>query len=304
MLIFHYDSVDKYFLKYEDVRVNTDATFQLPAHATNVMPPEKWEKGKIPVFNDENRKWTIVKDVFWRPTLKEKLLERRFDFNLVPQLPEFDFLGKCIEDKNIILNVKCNIPKILNGELFQMRFIERLKGINIKIKKLYENDIIIKRKFATQKTGYISEDNFVKPDDLLEYKMQIEEIVHNLKKIIDDFVTAIYIKENIDVINTNHKIEFDDFGKLFSTRGDKYLDNLKKRINFDKNKDFLKTLKELHNGLKHEIFTAETDNLIGEKSPSIILLKTNKGNLSDFIQYNIYVSQLVLECKDFLLENI
>lgn len=292
MFIFHYDSTDKYFLSHEYIGNDLSNTVHLPANSTDIAPPLNWEAGETPVYSEKNKKWIVVKDVFWKPSLKIETLKREFDFSEIPQLPEFDDLGKCKDNEGIVFTINCSIPKILNGSLFKMRFIQRLTGINIKIRNLYENDKKIK------------ENNNLKTSELLEYKMQIEEVIHNLKKIIDDFVTAIYIQENIKDINENHQIRFDDIGILFSTQSDKYLEVLRQRINFNDNKDFLKVLKELHNGLKHEIFMAETDNLVGEKSPTVVLLKTNKGNLSDLTEYNLYLSQLILECKDFLLKNI
>lgn len=294
---YYYEPDDKYYIKKTLIKNgNHDLNGKplMPAHTTTVIPPENVLDGFIPVFDIKTQNWEIKKDDFWHCSVDVyPEYFSNFPVNELPQLYTFTTLGIMDYDKDIRLNILFkDLPHIANGLLIMMRFISRINIINKKTHELYQ-------KHAEWLTPSIIHTI----DSLIEYKLIGEDIIHQLKKLLDEFITAIYIHDNYEEIKHTHKLEIDDYGKyLFSNKNTPIIAHIKAVINFEKYKIFLEAVKELDNGFKHNLTPAESDSEIGLYAPTIILYRYKYSSLNSITKYNVYVGGLIDQCNKFIYE--
>lgn len=294
---YYYHKEDKYYIGKELIKSSNygrSGELLIPGHATTIIPPEQFQEGYIPVFDVQNKKWDVKKDDFWRYEVID--YPDHFDdfpINQIPQLYRFNTLGVMENDNSIRLNtVFIDIPYVVNGLLIMMRFISRINIVNMKINELYHRH-----------NDWLTPNRIHSVDSLIGYKLVTEDIIHHLKKLLDEFIISIYIHDNYEAIKLNHKMEIDDYGeRLFATKEKPVIANLKKVINFDKYKSFLYTVKELDNGFKHNLTPAESDHKIGLYAPTVILYKYKHGSLKSFTKYNVYVGGLIEQFNRFFYE--
>lgn len=295
---YYYEPEDKFYRYKKPISKHSNhdlnGNLLIPGHATTVIPPDEVPKGYIPVFDEQHQKWEIKKDDFWHYEITDCPNHfSDFPINQLPQLYSFSTHGSMEKDTSIRLNnVFTGIPNISNGFLFMIRFISRINIINKKIAELYQKH-----------QEWLKPNMFHSLDDLIEYKLMGEDIIHLLKKLLDEFITAIYIHDNYEEVKATHKIEIDDYGKaLFAQTDPPIVTNLKVAIEFGKYKPFLETVKELDNGFKHNLTPAESDSQIGIPVPTIVLYRYKRSSLQSLTKYNVYVGGLIDQCNKFMYE--
>ncbi|MBP9021836.1 MAG: hypothetical protein KBH06_01420 [Spirochaetes bacterium] len=282
MKLYNFDRFDKFLISEEDAPIDQISKEPcLHGFSTFVIPPSIVPDGKIPVFDGE--KWNIVENKFWVPSVEEKTFYSGRNYTGIPQLP--------IPDAFCCISLP-SIPRLLNGALFGSKLSNRIRIINLHIVNIFKkHENILNPKTA---------------DHLLHstYHTDIELVIYLIKRSIDDIITANYVKLYISDIETSHKIFIESIGDLLSTKKKNGKDEVKDCIKFNKHEKFLKTINDLHNSLKHDFFSPETDMRFGLNFPVVISIKTDHGDLNKIDYHNHSLGQLVLGFSDFLLDNV
>lgn len=270
MKIHHYDAYYKYYMHSEEIEKRIDGV-GLPAHSTDIKPPlEECTSGQIPVFKDNS--WEIVVDDFSRPSIFE------INYDAGREMNTFKLIEPNMHD---FINFP-SFPQVCNSQLVGMRIYQSLLFINKKFNycnKLYE--VIVNN---------IMHD----PSIIYEFKIELESIVFNMRRVLDTLVQLTDLLVNFSSIEKHKKINFDSIGAIICKNKKKstVLDIILGNDIYENDATgFLEIINDLANSFKHILIHDETFNLIGEQDPTIVTLYAPHNNYKKEINYhnhNVY----------------
>ncbi len=174
---------------------------------------------------------------------------------------------------------------LLNNLIVGQEIFERIEYLNTLIEQCFQEDYLIKQ------TNIIS--------NLFIINYNKEQIIHIMKRIIDDIITILSIYFDFKEIETKNKIKITSIGQLAEI-GAK--NNIKKELNYEKYENIFTTINDLHNAYKHSFLINESHL---EFSPNCVTLSAYyaKNNKIDEIYYlNHNLMHIVIGFSDFLVE--
>lgn len=285
VVIYHYDSLDKFYLSSGNYR-QPDGT-GLPADSTDIAPPE-YTEGFIPVFTDEG--WVVVKDDFWRPIYEEVNYDSGFKISQYSHLILSSLAGD--------FPVYPVLSQVCNTVLVSMLVSQKLRNVQGKYKELvFYYDKIMSLDIKNQIPVDISSDfmpEFADQcSDLYKYHFLVEELVASIRSAMDYIVQITYVLVCHSQYKENRTIAIDSIGALLRASNGGVLNNdieniiLGDGIHFKKDESgFIKIINDLSNSIKHSLMHAEAFSIIGVDFPTVISLQINKNERNKKITYH------------------
>ena len=139
-------------------------------------------------------------------------------------------------------------------------------------------------------------------DEGIAFKVEKEEIIHEIKRIFDLLVTTVSIaySEN-SYFSAKDKLEIDSIGQLWSSCYT-VKPTVKNSLLVDKYRPLLQLVNNLHNGLKHDLLAEEYE---ASKPPKETLIKVAKfresrKNLENIDIYIAPFNALLYACNDYI----
>lgn len=192
------------------------------------------------------------------------------------------------------INSYNNLQKIgINRLYIGLNMYDSISFINKKIQNIY---------IETEK---IRKNKIIK--NLSEYNNEKANIIHVIKRIIDDLITTIYIHNNYNEILSSKKIKILSIGQLYINEKDDALSKEKKQqiqteLNYDKYKDFLDTINDLHNAYKHSYLENFSRSEIPAEGEAFFVDYVKNGNLENIYYLCHKMIHIIIAFSDFLLE--
>jgi hypothetical protein len=283
MIVYDYDPDDFFFCGPIEAQLDPfDGTVMVPGHATLIEPPKIFDAGKIQVFNKTTQSWQIVEDNFWRPKFKIIKHEWTGDITVFPKLRPLNplrprgFLG---------------IPRLLNPQLFYMVQCERI------------NSIINRINSITDFHKFICSQQVVNMSLWIEYKTEIESIIHLMTKTIDDIITINYVQLYRKEVIEEHKLVIDGIGDLRKKLNGELISRqqaVKNAINYQKYEDFLLQIQEINNSFKHDIIQSEIAHEFNFSRPTIFALAADRRSLNEITFHEFDLGQLSADFDEFI----
>jgi hypothetical protein len=286
--IYNYDPNDYFFIgKTEATYDPMSKEISVPGSATLIKPPDNYSNGEIPVFDKNKKEWIIKKDDFWRPNIIEKSYNSGMYYEEFPCVPYYDDIKAMSSSK-----YNKNIPRLLNSPLHYYYLCQRMKVINLRI----INVLNIHKRIMT----------ITDPTSLIYYNSEIEIIIYLMKLSIDDIISMTYVNNYYDDVIKDHKISVASIGRLITENKNdiKEKEEIRKIIKFDKHKEILTIINDIHNGFKHDIFNSEASLEIGLNNPivSVIIKKGRNFNIMEYHKHDL--GQLIIGFSKFIKDNL
>ena len=293
--IYVFHPVYKYLTKIKNVQERS----RLPENSTDKVPPT-CKKGNIAVFNEELNCWVETLDNFVKTkcTYYELIYLSNNKNSIHSPVIFAQHIGE-FNDANfaLIANFFFQLKKIdnfVNHSLMSLTFKNRLNHLNDRIRQLYfkHQVLAIKSALTQYKTA----------DEGIDFKIEKEEIIHEIKRIFDLLVITISIaySENSYFL-AKDKLAIDSIGQLWSNR-QPIKATVTNTLLVDKYQPLLQLVNNLHNGLKHDLLAEEYE---ASQSHNEILIKVAKfresrKNLENVDVYIVPFSALLYACNDYI----
>ena len=311
VIVYEYDPVKLFFTGSQKAQYKNNRVLK-PENTTLIEPPICPSDDFVQVFNLGSQSWSLVKGAdLDLKKLKITTCYADYDFSKshpdkwIPylyQIAQPDNIG----DPSIGLIMKLLAPfkkldQVFNAFSAALQFAQRIIYINANIQKLYTD---YERFLSLQRYG-----KGFRLNQLQYFYFSQVDILHNIKKLIDTLIVAVYLREIEDdgSFGIDFSLECDGLGYILTNEKSEIRNRVRNQINFDHYKDLLSVINDLHNGYKHEILTEQISwqNL---DQPRLYLNKTrykrekNKylKDMKNITQYRIELNKLVFACHDFL----
>ncbi len=178
-----------------------------------------------------------------------------------------------------------NTGNFVNPALLAIQMIDNIRYLNSKIEYIYQN----------------------KPTDVIQniYEVNIEKenIIHSMKRIIDDLIMVLCIYHDYNNILKDNKIKVASIGELKSAKGgEQLIHQIKSELNYSKFESIFNTINDLHNAYKHSCLLNESRMLFTHEgiALSAYYAKYNKIDKVYFLNHNFM--HVIIGFSDFLLE--
>ena len=156
----------------------------------------------------------------------------------------------------------------------------------------------MKRQFATLKATLT---NSLNVEESIDFKVEKEEIIHEIKRIIDLLImTTAIVHSGIPYFSAKDRIAIDCIGKLLGHHSPNPI--IKEALLVEKYESLLKLINNLHNGLKHDLLAEEyiTDHRNNEVLINVAKFKDHKTNLEQMDVFSIPLRALLYACNDYI----
>lgn len=265
--IYHYDKWDKYFTYKEENHFQV-AGSGLPAYSTETpIPNTILSQGNIYIFN--NNKWEEVIDSFEKLSLNEK--NYFFDSTLT--------------------NINYKRDVIRDTKMPKYREIKHFTNPCLQSTALISKYALIQKDFESLWQYYYDEVFNFKSSTLEEspitlYKLRSEGLLLSIKALIDELIQLTYVFCYQNNFETDKKIKIDCIGDLFNPDKEKKFPICKQIILGDDNSyisdntNFLQSINELSNSIKHSFIHYETINHF-ENIPNIMSLYKERNDFKN-----------------------
>lgn len=180
--------------------------------------------------------------------------------------------------------ISYQIIKIINTSIIALETFDTIIYLNEQIQKIY---------IRHSHKGLIR--------NLCEINNEKENIIHIMKRMIDDFIMILCAYYDSNNILKNHKLEIDSIGDL--KKHDTVLStNIKKDLKYAKYKPLFDVINDLHNAYKHSCLMKEAHLEYAPEGVSLTAYYA-KDNKIDSIEYhNHNFMHIIIGFSDFLLE--
>lgn len=171
-----------------------------------------------------------------------------------------------------------SIPNICNSELVKITILEKIRYINFTFDKLLKlhNDMTCGKEDVIRNSLYIPNSNILDSKPMIgsEYKFVVEDIVHNMKTVLDLLVqlTFLMVIPEEQLIE-NIRIEVDKIGALKKLSNDDVVKQIMLVGSFDYLRDstgFIEIINELENSYKHSHVHPESNSLFCVEYPTFV----------------------------------
>lgn len=153
--------------------------------------------------------------------------------------------------------------------------------------------------------------NSVSTQEYIDFNIELEQIIHTIKRIIDELIIMFCITHDLkDIINTN-VIKFYSIGDMKRPfkkdekpceTYEKLREQIKISINYKNFEPFLTVINDLHNAYKHDINNIQSRNIIGAYELTVHALYSPRGNLNKLTYINCSFAQVIAGFNEFLLD--
>ena len=292
--IFYYHHEDFYYCRNGVAQIGLG----LPDCSTDLCPPS-CEDGYVPVFDVKAKKWKISLDEFDRSVCFFYDLIYLCHSSRLGSIPHIYALNiGTLEGESFrnIFNFFASLTPLyhyVNPFLIALSFKNRLNYLNSRIKQLF----YIHANLFNQLQVY----GVISTDDALAYRCEKEEIIHEIKRMLDLMLVAVSMKHSgIKCYRGSNNIQLDSIGQLWSSRI-VVPDEIKESMLLPVYQDFLKIINELHNGIKHDILAEEQNLSSLPWEPVITVTKFVKPgrSLKELSSYSISMRSLLFICNDY-----
>lgn len=283
--IFHYNKWDKFFTHKED-NYYQQKGIGLPANSTDIeLPSQKLPKGQIYVF--ENDQWIVKEDIFPRTNL----IEENYIYNKECSIKQFQ-----IESYSFLQMPKYEeIERFTNPELQSLMIVNKHLLIQhefIDIVKFHEENI--KNLQNPYQLMQLEQNPFIL------YRLKTEGLILSIRSLFDELVQLTYVTCYKSLFKTRNKIEVDCIGDLFSTKKNSTYPLCKQILigngidYYEDNTEFLKTINNLFNSIKHSVLHYEAM-LLYSDVPNVVSYykKSNYFSKNDVLFFNHSLSQIM-----------
>lgn len=311
VIVYEYDPVKLFFTGSQKAQYKNNRVLK-PENTTVIEPPVCPSNDFVQVFNLESQSWSLVKGAnLDLKKLKITTCYADYDFSKshpdkwIPylyQIAQPDNIG----DPSIGLIMKLLAPfkkldQVFNAFSAALQFAQRIIYINENIQKLYSD---YEKFLSLQRYG-----KGFRLNQLQYFYFSQVDILHNIKKLIDTVIVAVYLREIEDdgSFGIDFSLECDGLGYILTNEKSEIRNRVRDRVNFDHYKDLLSVINNLHNGYKHDILTEQ---ILWQvlTQPCFCLNKTHfkkqdkkmVKDLQHITQYQIDLRKLVFACHDFL----
>lgn len=280
----------------------------MPYDCTDVKPPV-CKHFQIPVWNPDNKVWRLEnRNKFDIPIIKNKF----FRISIIENCNVIRIKTTCIDSRLF------SVPSIASKIVTKLtNDINPLNCYYIKpcpvIFDIYSRLSILNQKisFHFEYAKHLFSDNKMFVIEELSYlNIQLEEIVKNIKRVLDQIVCLYYLKFNSSISKDEiFKIEVDSLGSLFGEKSFKTKDDvekilitneIKRILDFDKYEPFFKLVNMLDNFFKHHITYNSSDIKVIEHN--LVFNFCCKNNLKSIYHLFVNPEDLVFALNSFLLE--
>lgn len=312
MKIFHYDYTDFYLLGQEEVSDEKS----IPNAATDVPPPEfsQWPPGKVPVYEEKNKRWVFKNNNFWKVYTEEKC----FYTGRESDGPTYVIGGQGIlphsaQLMHLVNNLpRINIPRIgyLPSFVSTVRRIEYIDSC-IEQLELY---------FAEFHSGG---SNMIVRSPTSNYYMLVEILIGAIRRFLDDLSMVLYLDVFKEYDPWKMRIVVDGFSCLFDE--EKITGRIKKRFSklsissggiglkikklrsiiLGENHQFLNTIQDMNNCFKHSVTASAGQGQFGRDYPTAFVVGIPEigGSLDKLTYYNSNLRQIIMGFKDYIRDS-
>ncbi len=180
--------------------------------------------------------------------------------------------------------IKYQAIKILNPIMIALETFDSLIYINEQIEKVYRRH---------SQRGIIR--------NLCEINNEKENIIHIMKRIIDDFIMILCCYYDTNNVLQRNKIEIASIGELKNSNTNLAIE-IKKDLNYTKYEPLFDIINDLHNAYKHSCLMKEAHVVFSTEGVSLTAYYA-KYNKIDRIEYhNHNFIHIIIGFSDFLLE--
>lgn len=176
-----------------------------------------------------------------------------------------------------------------------MTFAQRLNHLNERIKELFRKQ--------RQDDRFMKCFRFGKPGSDITNQVLKEEIIHEIKKLIDILAITVVTYEhsvanNIDRYESNHSIPLDNYTQLWKY---KFSDSVYEKLGVNQHMSLLRFINNLHNAYKHDLLAIRTENLIASE-PFVLTMKfkDSKTNLNEIQEFVCSFRDLIMACDEYI----
>lgn len=174
--------------------------------------------------------------------------------------------------------------KIININIMALELFDSIVYLNEQIQNVYIN---------YSKRGVI--------ENLYKINIEKENIIHVMKRIIDDLIILLCIYYDTEGIYKRTKISITSIGEIInnsSTLGMRIKDDL----NYSKYEFLFKTINDLHNAYKHSCFMIEAHQEFATEGVSLTAYYAKHNKFDKLEYHNHNCMHIVVSFSDFLLE--
>ncbi len=150
--------------------------------------------------------------------------------------------------------------------------------------------------------------NPVSPQEFIDFNIELEQIIHIIKRIVDELIIMFCITHDLkNIVNTNI-IKFYSIGdmkrrlKKDEKPYEELREQIKTSINFTNFASLLTAINDLHNAYKHDINNVESRTILGMYEVTAHALYSPYGNLNNLIYINCSFAQIIAGFNEFLLD--
>lgn len=153
--------------------------------------------------------------------------------------------------------------------------------------------------------------NSVSTQEYMDFNIELEQIIHIIKRVIDELITMFCITHDLrDTIKTN-KIKFYSIGDMKRPFKDEekpreiYKElrkQIRRSINYKNFEPFLTAVNDLHNAYKHGINNVQSRNIVGAYELTAHALHAPYENLNKTAYINCSFTQIIAGFNEFLID--
>ena len=136
--------------------------------------------------------------------------------------------------------------------------------------------------------------------NLCKINIEKENIIHIMKRIIDDIVIFLCIENDIEYFKKHYKIRVNSFGDM--NKHTEISEKIKEELNYDKYCHILNAINCLHNAYKHSCLLNQSRQEYTPDGVALFAYYVPYGNLKDIIYCRHNLMHIVIGFSDFLLE--
>lgn len=293
-----------------------DEQWLMPPYSTE-EPPPYCSEDKVAVFDVGLQKWTIQDSTKGMQPILTLYFAEYLNLNSkdLKKRPSLFFVKRPdnVGDPNIVLLMKLLAPlshldRYISNFTSAMVLAHRINYLDKRIADLYSDYRTIKWRSMNFK--------FVRFKHLVNPAIEMGEIIHGIKRILDLIVLAKYLAllPEGKRLNVNDNLRIDGLGEILKEgrhqtaegKSNEMLEQhklmVRRAIYYDEYRDLFKTINDIHNAFKHDVLTESVDfQFFLEPTLNVRKFQSSKKDLKKIIQYQIEFSKIIYATNDYLL---
>jgi len=137
--------------------------------------------------------------------------------------------------------------------------------------------------------------------NISKINIEKENIIHIVKRIIDDIIIILCIKNDNEYFLAHNKIRFSSIGEIDKNQSE-LAKMIKQDLNYDKYRNILTTINDLHNSYKHSCLLNASRMNFAVEGVAFFSFYSPYGNLNNVFYLRHNLLHIVVGISDFLLD--